>query len=99
MGDKEIKEEILEVDMKRISRKEIMDCQLNSKTCDDNSIRVADAQLASCQEQIKAKREEIAKTMYYQHVTSGFKWENEDQWFRDKYLSWADQIIALIGGE
>lgn len=34
-----------------------------------------------------------AKTMYYQHVTSGFKWENEGQWFRDRYLSYARELL------
>ncbi|KKL60249.1 hypothetical protein LCGC14_2207180 [marine sediment metagenome] len=40
-----------------------------------------------------AEREKVAQVMYYQHVTSGFKWENEGQWFRDKYLGYADQIL------
>ncbi len=39
-------------------------------------------------------REEIAKTMYYQHVTPGFVWENEGQWFRDKYLKRAEEILS-----
>ena len=37
--------------------------------------------------------ERVAKIMYYQHVTSGFKWENESQWFRDKYLGYAREVL------
>ena len=40
-------------------------------------------------------REEIAKTMYYQHVSSGFVWENEGRWYRDKYLGYADQVLSI----
>jgi len=41
-------------------------------------------------------KEQIARAMYYQHISPECKWENEGQWFRDKYLDFADQIIALI---
>ena len=44
----------------------------------------------------RPEREDVAKAMYYQHVSSDFKWENEGQWFRDKYLGYADQLLAIL---
>lgn len=41
------------------------------------------------------RREKIAKVMFYQHASDGFRWENEGQWYKEKYLAFADQIIAL----
>ena len=37
-------------------------------------------------------REGVAKSIYYQYVTSGFMWENEGQFYRDKYLGYADEV-------
>ncbi len=61
-----------------------------------SELLLAVADVIKAQKVKKPDREKIAKTMYYQHVTSGFKWENEGQWFKDKYLSYADEIIALF---
>ncbi|MHA2063763.1 MAG: hypothetical protein ACXABY_05190 [Candidatus Thorarchaeota archaeon] len=46
-------------------------------------------------EVVEVAREKLAKITYYQHVTSGFVWENEGQWFKDKYLGYANQILNL----
>ena len=45
------------------------------------------------EQQIDLLVEKVAETMYYQNVSSGFKWENEGQWFRDKYLGYAREVI------
>lgn len=41
-------------------------------------------------------KERVAEAMYRQHVTQGFEWKNEGDWFQDKYRSYADQIIPII---
>ncbi len=41
-------------------------------------------------------REKIAKVMFYQHVSEGFKWENENNWFKKLYLDRADNLLKEV---
>jgi len=37
--------------------------------------------------------ETLAKILFYQSVSPGFKWEDEDDWYRDKYRERAREVI------